>query len=89
MSIYYFGCPVCGKSTPLTRLEFPEDDGGVFTIQEREAAGRGGFPTVAEYDALEFEDEEIIARFAQRIEQIYDNLVEHGYINDEDEEEDE
>ncbi|GEM_PF-5563250 len=90
MIIRYFKCPVCGKTTPLENLEFPEDDDGLFTIQERKAAGRGGFPAIGEYDVLESDeddDEVLLSLFAKRILELYNNLVEQGYLLEEDDEE--
>jgi len=84
MIIRYFKCPICGKTTPLDSLEIPDEE-GLFTIQEREAAGRHGFPTVAEYDVLDFDDdyEDLVSLFADRIEYFYEKLVELGYLSQE------
>ena len=87
--VQYFMCPVCGKTTPLKSLEFPEDNEGLFIIQRRAAAGRAGFPALDEYDVVESsdpEDEELLALFAKKIEELYENLVQKGYITDDEEE---
>jgi len=83
MILEYFKCPICGKTTPLDVLDIPEDEEGLFTIQQREAAGRGGFPTVGEYDVLDSDDAEeleLIQAFAVRIQYLYERLVEQGYL---------
>ena len=85
--VRYFKCPICSKTTPLDNLEIPEETEGVFAIQEREAAGRAGFPTIGEYAVTEesdIEDEELLISFAQKIAELYKALVEMGYIPDED-----
>ncbi|MDO8674405.1 MAG: hypothetical protein Q7O66_23610, partial [Dehalococcoidia bacterium] len=60
------------------------DGEGLFTIQEREAAGRGGFPLVGEYDVLEYGDDDVglLTSFAERIRQLYERLVEQGYLSE-------
>lgn len=82
MIIRYFKCPVCGKTTPLDSLQIPEGE-GLFTIQEREAAGRYGFPTVGEYDVVDSDedDEDLISSFAERVEYLYEKLLELGYLS--------
>ena len=81
MIIRYFKCPICGKTTPLDSLEIPDEE-SLFAIQEREAAGRGGFPTVGEYDVLDSDedDEELVCLFADRIQYLYEKLVGLGYL---------
>lgn len=79
MIIRYFKCPICGKATPLGVLEI-RDEEGLFTIQERESAGRRGFPKVDEYDVLDSDGEELIAEFAERIRYLYEELVRLGYL---------
>jgi len=83
--VQYFKCPICGKTTPLDVLHIPEYEEGLFTIQEREAAGRGGFPTVDEYDVTDYAEyhEELIFAFAERIRFLYERLVELGYLSEE------
>ena len=90
MICYYFGCPICGKTTPLKTLEFIElDDDCLFYIQEREAAGRRGFPTVDEYDVLQSVGfEGYISDYVERIRKEYRHLIDLGLLEDDWEEED-
>ena len=52
----------------------------MFTIQERESAGRRGFPKVGEYDVLDSGEEELIREFAERIQYLYEELLRLGYL---------
>ena len=79
MIIRYFKCPICAKTTPLDVLEIPDEE-GLFTIQERESAGRRGFPKVDEYDVLDSGEEELIAEFAERIKYLYEELQRLAYL---------
>ena len=79
MIIRYFECPICAKTTPLDVLEILDGE-GLFTIQERESAGRRGFPKVDEYDVLDSGEEELIAEFAERIKYLYEELQGLGYL---------
>lgn len=80
MIVRYFKCPICAKTTPLDVLEIPDDE-GLFTIQERESAGRRGFPKVDEYDVLGSSEEELIVEFAERIKYLYEELQRLGYLS--------
>ena len=77
MIVRYFKCPLCGKTTPLDVPEIPDGE-GLFTIQERESAGRRGFPKVDEYNVLDSGEEELIGEFAERIQYLYEELLRLG-----------
>jgi hypothetical protein len=61
-------------------LEIPEEE-ALFTIQERESAGRYGPPKVDEYDLLDSDEDELIAEFTETIKYLYEELVDLGYLS--------
>jgi len=80
MIVRYFKCPIWAKTTPLGVLEIPDEE-GLFTIQERESAGRRGFPKVDEYLVLDSGEEELIVEFVERIKYLYEELQRLGYLS--------
>jgi hypothetical protein len=55
-------------------LEVPEEE-ALFTIQERESAGKYSPTKIDEYDLLDSDEKERIAEFTETIEYLYEELA--------------